>query len=134
MLKVIQVLSFGFFISAFASVHDSGAAERALTKGEKAVIETAIKDKLKDPDSAKFKWLPLNDAAMTTEGDEKGVPYCGLVNSKNSYGGYVGFVPFLAYLAIKNGNPRIAVVVAMGGSETETQTTVTVCKQQGYSF
>lgn len=45
----------------------------------------AVKQKLKDPDSAKFKNLrPMGE----------GGGYCGWVNARNSYGGYAGFAVF----------------------------------------
>lgn len=51
-----------------------------LNKKEKAFIEKTVKKSLKDPYSAKFKYLP-----------KKGENFaCGFVNSKNSYGGYIG--------------------------------------------
>lgn len=44
-------------------------------------VEKAVKQQLKDPDSAQFQ-------------NVKG--YCGEVNSKNSYGGYVGFKRYIS--------------------------------------
>jgi len=54
---------------------------------EKRIIEGLIKYDLKDPGSAKFRYLPYRRA-------ESGHVYCGYVNAKNSFGGYTGFRMF----------------------------------------
>lgn len=51
---------------------------------EQATVIAAVKAKLKDPDSARFKGLRI---------DKDGTG-CGWVNAKNSYGGYSGFAVF----------------------------------------
>jgi hypothetical protein len=45
--------------------------------------QKAVRDALKDPDSARF-----TDLVLYKQGEVYGV--CGYVNAKNSYGGYVG--------------------------------------------
>ena len=49
----------------------------------------AVRERLKDPESAKFKDVSTH---KTPAG---GLLVCGNVNSKNSFGGYVGFRPFM---------------------------------------
>lgn len=49
----------------------------------------AVRERLKDPESAKFKNVSTH---KTPAG---GLLVCGNVNSKNSFGGYVGFRPFM---------------------------------------
>ena len=61
--------------------------QRGLSKNEKAVIMASVKSVLKDPDSAKFKWMKLHGSGSSEI-------YCGLVNAKNSYGGYTGYSIF----------------------------------------
>jgi hypothetical protein len=70
-------------VLAFAQSDSADAPEIALAK-------TGMMDKLKDPDSAKFKNLSIS----------KKYPWiiCGEVNAKNSYGGYVGYERFIAFL------------------------------------
>lgn len=63
---------------------------RDLTPTEKKLIESGLKSKLKDPDSAQFKWTKITRSA----GAEGRVYYCGMVNAKNSYGGYTGLDHF----------------------------------------
>lgn len=58
----------------------SSVAARELSVKEKEVIETVVKGKLKDPDSAKFTWQDYKG----------GSGYCAHVNAKNSHGGYAG--------------------------------------------
>lgn len=80
-------------------------AEAAL----RAIAEDGIRDVLKDPDSAHFKWgaghaVTLTNFraglfARTIPGD---VSFdCGRVNAKNQMGGYVGYKWF--WVAIKDG-------------------------------
>ncbi|MEG1350647.1 MAG: hypothetical protein RSD49_21710 [Hafnia sp.] len=95
---------------------------RSLTKQEINAVETAVKDQLKDPESARFK-----HSKFVSNG--KGA-YCGLVNSKNSYGGYAGNTPFMVML-INNGKPH-AGFIGMGGDDAETLSTLSVCKDSGY--
>nr|DAX92973.1 MAG TPA: protein of unknown function (DUF3552) [Caudoviricetes sp.] len=52
----------------------------------------AVKNMLKDPDSAKFKDLI---AGQVSKDKKKHV--CGMVNSKNSMGGYVGYKGFVYF-------------------------------------
>ena len=64
---------------------DDGKKIAWMSKGREAV-----KTKLKDPDSAKFKGVYFFRG-------EDGVPMtCGAVNSKNSFGGYGGFQRFVS--------------------------------------
>ena len=70
------------------------APRRDLTSIEKAAIGQAVARKTKDPESAKFLWMPV----AVTERD--GITdYCGLINGKNSYGGFTGYTRFYAQLS-----------------------------------
>lgn len=57
------------------------------------VVQTAVLNVLKDPDSAKFGAV---GAAISTDGS---VVVCGSVNAKNSFGGYGGQMPFVGHLS-----------------------------------
>lgn len=105
-------------------------AARPLTAQEKAAVEKAVKEKLKDPDSAKFKWPDLVN--------EKG-GYCGLVNARNSYGGYSGFTPFMAFILFpkKEGEHTGAMVLQMASDNPDDSMTgavIKVCQDQGYEL
>jgi hypothetical protein len=58
-----------------------------------AMIEQAVRETLKDPDSAKFEWPHGFVSGWYQQPFGKkyvGWITCGTVNAKNSYGGYVG--------------------------------------------
>lgn len=58
-----------------------------------ALVESAIRAQLKDPDSAKFSWpYGFIDGAYKPMmgGAHVGPMICGTVNAKNGYGGYSG--------------------------------------------
>ena len=99
--------------------------KRNITQAEKSYVEKAIKGSLKDPDSAKFK-----HSYYVSNGEGA---YCGLVNSKNSYGGYAGDTPFMAMIMHdKKGNATGAGVIAVGGDQYEVQATIETCRDNGY--
>ena len=98
---------------------------RAITKAEIRYVESAVKDRLKDPYSAKFK-----HSYYVSNG--KGA-YCGFVNSKNSFGGYVGDTPFMAIILHDNkGRATGAGVISVGGDSDETLATYQTCQDNGY--
>jgi hypothetical protein len=99
----------------------STAHARDLTDAEKQMFMDAVKERLKDPDSAQFRWMPMRDPP-------KEEMYCGMVNAKNSYGGYSGFSPFQAMLI---GEPhKAAIVISMGNSDARV--TASLCADNGY--
>jgi hypothetical protein len=65
---------------------------------------------LKDPESARYTFLPLVNGVSVMGSPISSKPrlvgwfVCGTVNSKNSCGGYVGAKSFLAYFDPRNGN------------------------------
>jgi hypothetical protein len=78
-------------------------AETPITDAERAAIRVEVRKQLKDPDSARFRWLP------SKAGDD----YCGFVNARNSYGGYAGHTPFMVMLATGSKGP-VAIFIGMG--------------------
>lgn len=100
-------------------------AARDLTAAERAVVEMDIKKQLKDPDSARFKWLPYIE--------QPNGHYCGLVNAKNSYGGYTGDQPFYVMLVMPEGPIFAANVVGVGGNEFRQRAIIQQCAEQGYT-
>ena len=79
-----------------AAITTAAAAASAQATGEpsldefRAVYEAAIKDELKDPDSARFDW-PYHFSR-----ESNGFLTCGYVNARNSYGGFTGKTPIVA--------------------------------------
>jgi len=63
----------------------------SVTAEMETVIETSVRTRLKDPESAQISHVGAYQ-------DQSGqfVWICGLVNARNSFGGYVGNVPFAA--------------------------------------
>lgn len=100
----------------------TAAHARDLTDEEKALFIAAVKERLKDPDSAQFKWMPMRD-------EPNAEMYCGLVNSKNSYGGYTGFSPYQAMIVGEN---RTAAILISIGSGRDAAVTAKVCADSGY--
>ncbi len=66
---------------------------RDLAQEEKSSLASIISRSLKDPEAARFKWMPvvLRERDGITD-------YCGLLNGKNSYGGYTGYMRFYGQL------------------------------------
>lgn len=65
-----------------------------IDESQMAEAEAAVRDALKDPDSANFR--DLHGISVAEDGPLMAV--CGEVNAKNSYGGYIGYNRF-AYTA-----------------------------------
>ncbi|WP_174868318.1 hypothetical protein [Pectobacterium polaris] len=72
----------------------------AKPKNYKALVETAIRDSLKDPDSAKFYDFtpPRKEVMVENRNFVYGYSTCVYVNAKNSYGGYVGKQLYWAFI------------------------------------
>lgn len=102
-------------------------ATRELTKLEKAAVETGVRKKLKDPESARFKWPPAVIGQET---------YCGFVNAKNSYGGYAGFVPFYIAIFDDRGKPYAALSMLATDDPEDTNTAVVaqMCATAGFDL
>ena len=63
-----------------------------LSPDDLAVVQSAVRNSLKDPDSARF-------GAIAAAHDSQGrVQVCGWVNAKNSFGGYTGSQVLPAFL------------------------------------
>lgn len=85
MKQIVFLLAAVGFLFAQTSFEKASSQERRwILKGQEA-----IKAKLKDPESAKFK-----NVFFSRSGD---IPMtCGQVNSKNGFGGYTGFQRFIS--------------------------------------
>lgn len=90
---------------------------RELTPEEKTALAGIISQSMKDPEAARFKWMPV----VLRQRPGIGITdYCGLVNGKNSYGAYTGFVRFYGQLAEdKSGNFTFIEVRAMEEPDRE---------------
>ena len=61
----------------------------ACSDSNTAIVQSAVKEKLNDPDSAQFRLI------TKAKDDQVGGIYCGEVNAKNAMGGYVGYRAFV---------------------------------------
>jgi hypothetical protein len=87
---VAAALALMTFLTSVASAKDDSTSPANLKKfraKEAAKVKSAIADRLKDPDSAKFRRMSSDTYAAF---------FCGEVNAKNSMGGYVGYKRFYA--------------------------------------
>lgn len=65
-----------------------------------SLVESAIRDQLKDPDSAKFSGFtaPRKEVMVEQRDFIYGYSTCVFVNAKNSYGGYTGKQLYWAFI------------------------------------
>lgn len=63
-----------------------------MTDAVRTGAENAVKNSLKDPDSAHFGGM------LAFKAGDGSIWVCGYVNAKNSFGGYVGMQPFFTML------------------------------------
>jgi hypothetical protein len=63
-----------------------------LTDRQTSSIQSVVKNKMRDPQSAQFRNLQHLEIVTTKGQTLRHV--CGEVNAKNGFGGYVGFTPF----------------------------------------
>src|SRR5262245_42397344 len=88
------------------------------------LIHEAVRERLKDPESARF-------GTLVGGHDQKGVfSACGWVNSKNSFGGYTGIMPF-AGIMIEVSKKRVFQVVSMGDGGDGSGAVLALCKALG---
>jgi len=88
----------------------------------KKTVENAIREQLKDPDSAKFSGMtsPRKEVMVENGNFVYGYSTCVYVNAKNSYGGYVGKQLYWAFLRdnqvlrVKNTNDSFGDIIFVG--------------------
>ena len=95
---------------------------RPLNKMERQAVIKSVKEQLKDPGSAQFKLGKF----VTPESGY----YCGMVNSKNSYGGYVGFSPFQGFIFKNKKGGYSAYMMGLDSPEVSAQ----MCAEKGYKL
>lgn len=95
----------------------------SMSKAEITLVETTLRDRMKDPNSTQFRKI---GAVVKSDGT---IRVCGEVNSKNSFGGYNGFSPFAGDLS--NNGFR---VVFFGDSEDIQGFTRSSCRISGITL
>lgn len=116
MKRKIGILLVGVSLLAAFSV-----SARELTATEKNIIETSAKQRIKDPDSAKFVWQDYKG----------GTTYCAHINAKNSYGGYTGNSLLLVGVKL-NDKGRIASVDTFIHEGEMKELMSPICTKAGY--
>ncbi|MDR9772082.1 hypothetical protein RJJ65_05300 [Rhizobium hidalgonense] len=81
-----------------------------------------MKERLKDPDSARFSGFN----AMVS--DKGSITVCGFVNAKNSIGGYTGRSPFMG-VVIRNTSFAKFFIISMGSSGSDERVTRMMCEK-----
>lgn len=110
-MKKLSIL-FMLSITAFTSI----AAD--ISQKQKDAITDAVKAKLLDEDSAKFKFPPKQDEKI----------YCGQVNAKNKFGGYIGYSVFKVMLLDESS------VYVIGVDSGDSEVNRISCAENGYFF
>jgi len=108
------------------------ASARELTLDEKQVVAEAVRDRLRDPASAEFKWGSIVGEIAPADENSASAVYCGYVNSRNAYGGFVGDKPFSTFLMFVDDVVVSAVVLGLGGGRRETNAAYDFCAKKGY--
>ena len=98
---------------AFSKQVDIGP-EPNWERAKQVAMET-IKEHLRDPDSAKFRWR--RDGWSKTK---KAWVLCGQVNSKNAYGGYTGYQQFKLNVVMGQGKDWKLAPEGLGFNECNT--------------
>lgn len=94
-----------------------------LTSAQVAAIESGVKAKLKDPNSAMFGRM-----AGALNPDDGLIYVCGYVNSRNSFGGYVGDTLFYGAMTT---SPLYFAALHFGGNTDDHEIAVTLCTRHG---
>ena len=112
---------------ALCSTAASALPSKPLTVAHKKQIAAAVTEKLKDPDSAKFRWPAVQEWGL----------YCGWVNAKNSYGGYTGFKPFMITGGVGGGPKSDGSFLIMStdlGDGDDASVVETMCRRHGFDL
>ena len=107
----------------------NSALARDLLDKEKTIIAKTVKGQLLDPESARFKWVPVQTVGISA--------YCGIVNSKNRFGGYAGDSPYIVFLVWDyDKTVGMAAPLKIGSNDPnapETVATLQTCEKRGYT-
>ncbi|UVK46773.1 hypothetical protein BPNPMPFG_002481 [Mesorhizobium sp. AR07] len=128
---MLAVMIIGSLLPGVA-LADSGAPQ-ALNALQEQAIQKAVKESLKDPESASFKGLLGGQGSNGTQ------TACGFVNAKNSFGGYEGFAPFhglLVTYTTEDGATKVYgfSVVTIAGAGISAQSVYDWCIRDGINL
>lgn len=120
-MKRIAVVLAGLVVAGCGQTAGIGQHKTiTLSAAQRTIVESGIRSRLKDPDSAKFgEMLAGTDASGATR-------VCGWVNAKNSFGGYGGPQIFAGQIA-----GAALVDVAMDNPGESFKPVAIICKNAG---
>lgn len=104
------------------------SAQERLSDPLRESVRTALRENLRDPASAQFRWLPRVDGEIL---------YCGFVNAKNAFGGYTGFVPYLAILPGEDAQSGHVTIFEIGSGDADgfsNRFILTQCAEVGFDM
>lgn len=94
-MRSIAIFMFSIALTACAGSGSIVREHAVLTETQRKAVEAAVRQSLKDPESARF-------GDITAGRSADGTTVCGQVNAKNSYGGYTGPARFYGTLSGDN--------------------------------
>jgi len=100
---------------------------RQLSRDERAIVESEVKEWMREPNSAQFRWAQL---VIKSPMPRYNVPYCFTVNGHNGFGGYTG--PRAAYMTLRltsEGQVVAARIQFIEGQDPDVQEK---CRKVGY--
>lgn len=107
------------------------ASARPLTEPERLAVEKAIREEMKDPETAKFYHQDYPYPGSTHM-------YCGYVDGKNSYGAYAGKELFTAFIFPKTGKQELTVATfdinSSTGGPVDLAVLSSMCAGAGYEI
>jgi hypothetical protein len=117
-------LSAALLIASSAAIALEKATPEPLGPDVIGLIQEGVRERLKDPESARF-------GTLVGGRDRKGIfSACGWVNAKNSVGGYTGIMPF-AGIMIEVSKKRVFQIVGMGDGGDGSGAVLALCKALG---
>ena len=105
---------------------------RDLTDAEKQVIADTVREELRDPASAMFKWGPSSEKAERIGSPTETIPYCAMVNARNGFGGFSGDMPFHVVTVLDKGEITQSFIIGLGSAEFKGAITYEMCEEIGY--
>jgi len=130
---IVSVLLFSLLMAT--AVESGEVPMRDLTIQESALVEAAVKERLLDPDSARFRWMQV----PSNFNFHYNRTYCGIVNSRNRFGGYTGGAPFYVdvWMVLKKADATIGDAdtnLVWYMREGNTNMVLRTCAESGFKY
>jgi hypothetical protein len=106
-------------------------SEENIVQGIEQSKQDSLIDRLKDPESAKFRRLEVWEVQSSANPGQTNLMLFGEVNAKNSYGAYGGFSDFYALGFDLPGKPSFSMISMAGGRDSVTGEMIERYKSKG---